>query len=402
MKINKLLIILSLYIIPLIGIKAQEVEISKYSFLNTAADTLVFYGQSESEFDAFVSKFSQMIQLGNRQVNILHLGDSHLQADIISAKTRKDFQSFLPGLDGSVGMITPFTKSAPASYSIKFSPSWHSMNILSTSDKDNLGLWGTTAYTTTKNNTIEIDVNGRNKTNYDFNCLRIYHSNLSEDDNIIITDIETAYQKVYHKNEGYTEFIFADYISSLNINISKSDNSTFYLYGLYFNNGNPGVVYNVSGTIGATAQSFLNANKLQEQLNSIPTDLIIISLGTNDAYESGGENTFENNLTNMIHKIRETKNNVPIVLISPQECYWHRKKVNPRSEKATEIVENVAKNNSCIYLDMYSVMGGKNSASKLYKNNLMQTDRVHLSQKGYQLQGDLLYNALWRSIEKKL
>ena len=380
-------------------ISAQEVEIKDYSFLNTKADTLVLYGQSQRLFEMLGLKFQKLIKFGNSQINIMHIGDSHLQADLYTGETRKNFQSFLYGLDGSRGMVAPYVKAAPYSYNITFSSSWQNSNILHNST--NQGLWGTTAYTNAKENTIDIDVNGKNPIKYDFNTIRIYHSELGQGDNIFL-DIETAYQKIYHHDKGYTEFILADYLQKVKIVINKLSNETFYLYGFYFNNDNPGVNYNITGTNGVTASNYLNADKFFTQLETIPTDLIIISLGTNDTYEAGGENTFEANLNKFVTQIRQTKGDVPILLTTPIECYHHKHQINPRQAQTVDIINNVAKNNSCAYLDMYRVFGGKGSADKLFRKKLMQNDKVHLTAKGYQLQGDLLFNALWNNIEKNL
>ena len=382
------------------NIKAQPVNIQNLSFLNTSADTVVFYGQSKDKFKGFADKFSQMIRLGNRQINILHIGDSHLQADLYTGQTRKNFQSFMSGLEGSRGMVTPFLKGCPDSYKVSFSPQWHSINILSSSDKTHLGLWGTTAYTDSKESSLTVSVNSKNPIKYDFNRLRIYHSELFDGDNITLSGIETAYQKIYNQDKGYTEFILADYIAEVKITVSRQSSAAFWLYGFYFNNSAVGVVYNVTGTNGASAQSYLNADRLTEQLASLNIDMIIISLGTNDTYEPGGENSFGNNLTALVNKIKETKSNIPILLITPVECRYHKRMINPRQEKTVEIIKNTAQNTGCAYLDMYSVLGGKGSSDKLFSNSLMQPDRVHLTAKGYQLQGDLLYNALWNALEK--
>ena len=400
MQLKRIYILYILLFLFCFQTKCQPVPITSYSFLNTKADTLVLFSQSEKQFQQLSKKFSKMIQTGKGQVKILHIGDSHLQADLYTGQARKNFQSFLSGLEGSRGMITPFVKGSPDSYKINFSSDWHSVNILSHSDNANLGLWGTTAYTTSLSSTINLSVNNKNYIKYDFNRMRIYHSELKEEDNIVISDIETAYQKIRNKDKGYTEFVFADYLTDIKITVTKTDNSTFYLYGFYFDNADAGVVYNVTGTNGASALSYLNAERFTSELSAMDFDLIIVSLGTNDTYEPGGENTFEDNLTNLVNRIKNVQTNIPILLISSVECWHHKRRINPRQERTVEIIRNTAQKTGCAYLDMYSVLGGKNSSNKLFQNSLMQSDKVHLTAKGYKLKGDLLYNALWNAIEK--
>lgn len=382
--------------------KAQFVDISNYSFVDKDADTIAYYGQSASNFKPFYRAFRSMIIGGQRQINIYHIGDSHLQADLFTGQVRKNIQSFMPGLSGARGMLTPFMKGGPDSYSLSYSNGWSSTSILSSSDSDNKGLWGTSVYTSSTNQSINIKVNHRNPVKYDFNTFRVYHSALNEGDNLIVDDLNVGYSKRYNVEEGYTEFNLSDYVSEIKIVIEKSSLSTFYVYGFYFDNQEGGVVYNVTGTNGVGASHYNNAKLFTPQLASLNADLVVISLGTNDTYEPGGENTFEQNLSKLISNVRKAHANIPIILVTPMENWWHKKQANPRMQATIDIIVKVAKANDCAVMDMYKVMGGKGSAKKLQQNGLMQGDYVHLTAKGYALQGDLFYNAIWNEIEKNL
>lgn len=395
------ILLLLLIFLPFLS-KSQEVEVESYKFMNQDEDTLTYYGNSKNDYLRLYDKFRSMIISADRQINILHIGDSHLQADLFTGQARKDFQQMFQGLEGGRGMITPYISGCPDSYKISFSSGWSSFNLLNTSESKNNGLWGTTAYTNRNEETIEINVNGRNPIKYDFNSFRVYHSDLTDDDDLMLTDVNVAYQKIYNKEKGFTEFKLADYVSEVKLTISKQSRGTFYVYGFYFDNGDAGVVYNVTGTNGVTAKSYLDADKVFSQMQTLPFDLVIISLGTNDTYEQGGEDSFQKNLSSLVKNIKNTLPNVPILLTTPTECWWHKRKVNPRQEQTIDIINNVAKENSCCVLDIYNIMGGKNSANKMQSNRLMQKDRVHLTAKGYQIEGDLLYNALWKEIDKNI
>lgn len=382
---------------------AQQVKIKQYSFVNTKGDTIIYYGNSKKMFDSFFNKFRSMIISGKEQINILHLGDSHLQADFMSGEIRKNFQSFTPGLEGFRGMVTPYGKGAPDSYKLTFSPNWTSININSSSDIENKGLWGTSVYTSKSKETININVNNRNPIKYDFNRFRVYHSHLQPNDNLKINNTDIAYQEIYNREKGYTEFVLSDHVSSVEIEIQKKGTENFYIYGFYFQNNNGGVVYNVTGTNGASAFHYNNNAKLfSSQIESLDFDFIIISLGTNDTYETGGVGNFEGELTTLINTIRNVYPHIPILLTTPSECWWHRRKINPRMPQAIETIKQVAKATNCAVFDLYNVLGGYNSAKKMLNNQLMQKDLIHLTIEGYTLVGDLIYNALWSEIDKNL
>ncbi|MCF0210043.1 MAG: hypothetical protein HUK18_01780, partial [Bacteroidales bacterium] len=111
---------------------------------------------------------------------------------------------------------------------------------------------------------------------------------------------------------------------------------------------------------------------------------------------------FETNLTQLINTIRNTHKDIPILLVTPSENWWHKKKPNPRMKETENIIISVAKKTDCAVMNMYQILGGAGSAQKMKQKGLMQSDYVHMTAQGYNLQGDLLYNALWRDIENNL
>lgn len=71
-------------------------------------------------------------------------------------------------------------------------------------------------------------------------------------------------------------------------------------------------------------------------------------------------------------------------------------------QEAERIIMETARQTGCGVWDWYTIMGAKTSSAKWERNGLMQKDRVHLTLKGYYLQGDMLYNALWAEIEDEI
>ncbi|MBQ1191316.1 MAG: hypothetical protein IIX43_03445, partial [Bacteroidales bacterium] len=191
------------------------------------------------------------------------------------------------------------------------------------------------------------------------------------------------------------------YTDTINISVNKTSNDTLFIHGFYFDNEDAGVVYNVTGVNSAEARHYLKI-KSDESLKTFGLDLIIISLGTNDCYEVSGVESFASNLTELVAKIREQIPDVAILLTTPSDCWYKRKYVNKRMKEARNIIKEVAKQNDCAVWDWYEVMGGEGVSSKWVDRQLMQKDRVHLTLNGYYLQGDLLFNALWSEIEKKI
>ena len=156
---------------------SQVKEVERYPFINYDASKIEYYGTSKKDFIGFYRKFAGLIKTGRRQVRILHIGDSHLQADFFSGKIRADFQTFMPGLQGTRGMVSPYNKGCPDSYKITYGSQWKHHSILASASYQSI--FANTIYTTDSFAVIQVNVNFRNPVKYDFNRFRIYHSPLA-------------------------------------------------------------------------------------------------------------------------------------------------------------------------------------------------------------------------------
>lgn len=382
-------------------LSGQEIEFNTYGIINKDIDTISYYGNSQKDFNYLFSKFRSMIIEGRQQINVVHIGDDYVCSDVMTEELRKNLQSFMPGLQATRGIISPSIKESSNSYKIKYSSGWHSNNIISNAGKKDNGFFLSNVYTSNSNENIEISVNNKNSIKYDFNSFRVYHSRLNLGDRLKIEDINIAYQTIENDDEGYTEFLLSDYVSSIKIALNKKDNEIFYIYGFYFQNNDAGVVYNSLGLNGLKVKDLNNNSDLfSSQLKTLDVDLFILSLGLSDSEEEMNEQDFETNLINLINNIRKTKPNIPILLTTPVETWTQKRRVNSNLSQSIKAITSVANQTNCAVFDLYNVMGGNNSAKKLHSKSLMQNDLIHLTTKGYQLAGTLLYNALWKEIEE--
>ena len=162
-----------------------------------------------------------------------------------------------------------------------------------------------------------------------------------------------------------------------------------------------GVVYSSAGVTGAAVSSFLKCSLLESQLRTMAPDLVIISLGTNDAsgkrFSSAG---FEVLYGELLKRVKNALPETAILLTAPGDSNRRRKRPNPNNKKAEESIFSVAENYDAAVWDFYAVMGGGRSIKKWFKAGLCTRDRVHLTKRGYELQGTLLYQALMDCYKK--
>ena len=76
--------------------------------------------------------------------------------------------------------------------------------------------------------------------------------------------------------------------------IKKKENleSKFYFFGFRLDNNKNGISYHSIGVNGASVPSYLRCEFLEKQLSLIIPDLVIFSIGINDAYEEGFSKDF--------------------------------------------------------------------------------------------------------------
>ena len=88
--------------------------------------------------------------------------------------------------------------------------------------------------------------------------------------------------------EGHIKYQLSKAVDSLSFSIAKKQNieSKFSLFGFCFDNNKHGISYHSIGVNGASVPSYLRCVNLENQLELMPPDLVIFSIGINDAYEN--------------------------------------------------------------------------------------------------------------------
>ena len=95
--------------------------------------------------------------------------------------------------------------------------------------------------------------------------------------------------------------------------------------------------------------------------------------------------------------LKETSPESAIILTTPADNYRRRRYPNNDLPAMREILFRIARQHKLIVWDLYTVMGGKNSMLRWLNSGLAARDKVHFSQEGYLLQGNLLFEAILES-----
>jgi hypothetical protein len=381
-------------------------EINYYKFINYHKNKFVFPGDS-SEFERFFFKMDTIIQRGKGKLTIVHIGGSHIQADIYSGRTRERLQTFYPGMNGGRGSVFPYKISktnTPRSYYADYTGEWVSCRNVEHQKNCNRGLTGITAITNDPSATLFIKLRNDSLVNYYFSKVRIFHSIDSSSfmpvlDSVKVVDVER------NTELGYTIFHLDKEYTSFKLKFLKENflEKKFELYGISLESEDPGIIYHSMGVNGASFPSFLRCNLLEKHLKALNPDLVILSLGTNDAYTTKFKPEFyKANYEKMISRIRKVAPQAAILNTVANDSYLFRRYPNRNTELAANVIYEVAHEKNCGVYNFYQVMGGFNSSSIWYKENLMVKDRIHFNREGYLLKGDLFFNAFIKAYDNHL
>ncbi|MEO0898446.1 MAG: LysM peptidoglycan-binding domain-containing protein [Bacteroidota bacterium] len=173
------------------------------------------------------------------------------------------------------------------------------------------------------------------------------------------------------------------------------------MYGVVLENYHQsGILYHMIGVNGAKFTHYNGSPKLHEHIQALRPDLIIVSLGTNEAVNGYfNESQFEAQVDELIHELEKYNRFADIILTTPPDSYKNRSYPNPVVGKISGVLSRYAIRNDLACWNFYELMGGKGSISSWYKSNLAQNDKLHLTKSGYLLQGQLLYEALIKGYE---
>lgn len=384
--------------IPTTDFKVKE----RYEFIRYDQNEF-FYPEGQEPLVNFFETLSELVDSNLHEVNIVHIGDSHIQADFFTARVRKLLQEDdLLGNSGR-GFFFPcgLAKTNTAhNLILNFSGAWQGCHIMKYNKSCQLGLSGYKATTYSPSAYFSIKANEFSSSNYASDILRVYYNTAdSSNFRVALRIKKNSLIKPQKITEHYVEFQLKEPLKLWSFQLYKNSvkQRQFTLNGVYAASTQRGVLYHATGVNGTNVNAYHNAPRLVKELPTLNPDLFIISLGTNDAYVPRFDSTkFHKDYARLIDSVRKVIPEIPILLTSPPDSYMNGKP-NTYNVKVVEILYKIAQEKKCAVWDMHAVMGGLGSMNAWYKAGLTARDRLHFSNQGYYIQGDLFYEALMKA-----
>ena len=383
-------------------------SVPNYEFAHFERNQILYPGDSAA-MERFFQKMDSVVFLGEGNVSIMHIGGSHVQAGVFTQQFRDNLLSISPDLIGGQYFVFPFSAGGtnnPTHFIVRSTGAWtYCRNAVRRETDKRMGLAGAAITTTDSLATISIMTREKSPTQYpprfDFNKVTLI--GYSETENVVpvVGYDGTILQGQHDEWQSTYTFSLPDFTDSICI-LFDSVPGEFTLTGVLLENNMPGISVHGVGVNGASVPSYLRCDDFERDLELIRPDLIIFGIGINDASENSFEKqAFKKNYDKLIQIIKRVNPDCALLFMTNNDSYKRAKgkkkkryEVNTNGLIVEEAFMEMGKTYNAAVWDQFDIMGGLKSMQDWENAGLAKKDKVHFTKEGYQLLGDLLYNAL--------
>lgn len=395
------------------GESSDSLFIASYPFVSTSADTLYDPADNLAPFYAKLRRLDSVRTVtaadtlsdsddGLRKVNIIHFGDSHIQAGFLSDVIMRHLHSRFG--NAGRGMIVPYKlcgSNEPRDYAIQAvrgrCGEWSSSRVVNARPGLPIGISGISVQSSTADNRILLcTFNSSSDTlDYRFNKVRVFHGQYApiiEADENLSAGLG-APDIIYDFN---TDIDLVAAVDSLELHTySDGKFAKGPIYGFSLENGHDGVLYHALGVNSACFLHWAKQDEVIRQSAALEPDLIILSMGSNEAAGSNfNDDVFYREIDRFVAPLRETNPEAAILLTAPAQAF-RKGAPNANFGPISRTLKRYAQDKGVAFIDVYAATGGDGSAKNWAAHDLMARDRIHYTEEGYRIQGLLIYNALY-------
>jgi len=363
-----------------------------YSFIKYSENVIAQHSRLDSVFKKLVALHATRKGV----VRVIHIGDSHLQADGITSVLRNGFHDFFG--DAGRGLVFPYqlaNTNGPKDIHSSSNSSWKANRITNSESPIKTGIMGYGMVCGKETPSVCIYLKDENGVPGHFNRMQFFVGKESAD--YLLTDSSAVKQVLLSAKDGANSPSLLYESDSLlsGLELTRKTSGDYFFYGVSLERKDTsGVIYHTIGANGARYDQYGGSELFWEQLKALHGDIFILSMGTNEAQNQElTEQSVVAICDTMIMKIHEIAPGAVVLITTPPGSYYKQKRPNAVLQKVTNGLIHSAEKNSAAYWDLYHISGGKKSAGLWKKSGLLGHDLVHYDPKGYHLQGQMLLSA---------
>ena len=393
---------------------SQEID-----FINEGANRIILNGDDWSDLR---SSLNNPKSWTGGKWQVVQIGDSHIQPDIMTAQVRWKLQDkWGNGGRGLIAALNLAKTNEPRDYYLKSSqPVKASSRLLSSIWITEIGLTGVAVRWDSAFTQLSIKAK---EDGDQFSSVTLLHAPHGGYETAMVNG-EVLFAK--ELSAWASRIDLPNTTDTVTMGVPcKSD-----FYGAIITNSSRGVMVHSIGNNGATYSTYLKVPDFAEQMRILDPRLIIISLGTNETV--GNLTGVEDQIHRLVTNLRKAMPKAHILLTTPMD--WHKRVTNRVAQQVKvgggkkrrkaryktvyktttsyvsnanvprmrEMILRYGSQHKVAVWDLYTVAGGAGACSKWVSAGLMNpNDHLHQLEAGYELQGMLLGDALLKALSGK-
>lgn len=334
-------------------------------------------------------------------VRIVHIGDSHTQADMMTGPVRRQIQAFFG--NAGRGLVFPYTvakSNPPVDVKSSSNKTWQANRLAHPEIPVACGVAGFGIHNSNRDAYVDLSI-ADTETDNSFDLVTVYGD--SKDVDSICYSVSpqggVAIPQWLRKGNKTGALTYKLPARTTGIRIQSCSGTgagNFSLYGVGLQkSATAGVLYNVIGVNGATYEEYATTPLFWKGLPGLEADCYIISMGTNEAQATFlKRDSFLSAVRAMVHKLREASPKAVILLSTPAGSYTHGGVPNSVLGDVRNALVSFCVEEKLAFWDLYTATSGYQGARRWKAAGLMAKDDIHYNKSGYTLQGLLFYRAL--------
>lgn len=351
----------------------------------------------------------RQLEVGTRtKVRVLHFGDSHTAADILTTTIRRDLQArFGNGGRGFLLLGHPWKAYNPQDVIVMSQGRWIGKRAILT-DPESLadkrfGLCGIASEPSGPEGTTTIAAPGEPPFSAPMASLTLLYLRQPLGGEFSISLDGAPPTRIATDAPQYELGIEQRTLGSgrHTATIAADSNSPVRLFGAVVEAAQPGVVYDTLGVNGAFFESVLHWDSamLASQVALRSPDLIVVMYGTNDAGDKKlAPDSLARTMTVALARLRRGAPSAACLIVGPPDgrSTVRRPVSAARLQWVVDVERTVAREQGCAFIDARALMGGAGSFGQWQRQGLAAPDGVHLTYRGYQMLGHLIAKEMLR------
>lgn len=370
-----------------------------YPFVDRDASRIQLNG---ADWSVLADRF-RLAACDSGMFSVVYLGDSHVQADFAGAVLRERLQE--EGGKAGRGLIIPFRQAGtnqPSDYALTVSGPVTTSKLLKRPWATEMPFTGIGVRPDVRSFSVKAACPTL------FSSIRLFYEGSAP----VLTSVSDGMGEIPF---SVTDSVAGETLVTLDrslpsVTLRMASDRTTVFAGAELLADTVGTAVHSIGNNGATYSSYNCIEGLGEGIARLAPDLIIVALGTNEAFGRVVASEFEDAMEMLLDELQAASPEAQLLLVTPVQCYrkvyrrrgkkrrrYAVREVNGRIKPVRDAIMEFGRTHGIAVYDHYTVAG---CAEQLSGNRLLGKDGVHFTASAYRLWGALLGEALLEELGK--